>query len=247
MADFMTALVTRYKGRVQAYEIWNEQNLYYEWGGVGKMNAAEYVALLKACYAAVKAADADAKVIVGALTPAGDVADARGVLARDDRAFLAEMYKAGMLGFYDGIGVHPSGYNNPPGDTPDIKTTNDREFKGSWSFYFRNYENYARIAREHGDPNPRLWFTEFGWASANPPPKNYAYAADVTEEQQARYIVEAITMARQSGDVEAMFLWNLNFAPKAEPNDDFAKRAFSIIRSDWTPRPAYEALRRMPK
>ena len=30
--DFLTALAERYKGRIQAYEIWNEPNLAREWG-----------------------------------------------------------------------------------------------------------------------------------------------------------------------------------------------------------------------
>lgn len=246
MARFLAALAERYKGRVQAYEIWNEQNLWYEWGGAGKMNAGEYVRLLQAAYPAIKAVDPDAKVIVGALTPAGDVADAGGVRARDDRAFLREMFQAGMMGFYDAIGVHPSGFNNPPRDDPQTNTTTTTDFKGNWSFYYRNFENYRRIQEEFGDTKP-LWFTEFGWASANPAPRNYPYAAQVTEAQQAEYLAEAIRMARESGYVEAVFLWNLNFAPGAEPDDDFAKRAFSIIRTDWTPRPAYEALKNLPK
>jgi len=32
LADFMGAMAERYRGKVQAYEVWNEQNLHYEWG-----------------------------------------------------------------------------------------------------------------------------------------------------------------------------------------------------------------------
>jgi len=42
-----------------------------------------------------------------------------------------------------------------------------------------------------------------------------------------------------------MFLWNLNFWPVAGPNSETAK--FGIVRGDWSPRPAYIALRDMPK
>ena len=44
-----------------------------------------------------------------------------------------------------------------------------------------------------------------------------------------------------------MFIWNLNYAPIAEADDRWAKRAFSIIRTDWGPRPAYNAVAGMPK
>ena len=32
LRDFMREIAARYKGRVQAYEIWNEENLSLEWG-----------------------------------------------------------------------------------------------------------------------------------------------------------------------------------------------------------------------
>jgi hypothetical protein len=42
-----------------------------------------------------------------------------------------------------------------------------------------------------------------------------------------------------------MFLWNLNFAPVAGKQDE--KAAFGIVRHNWSPRPAFAALRDMPK
>ena len=71
-ADFLGAMAARYKDRVQAYEIWNEQNLHYEWGNE-QIDAARYVQLLAAAYQAIKAVDSRALVISGALTPAGSV------------------------------------------------------------------------------------------------------------------------------------------------------------------------------
>jgi hypothetical protein len=247
MANFVRLLTERYKGRVQAIEVWNEQNLWYEWGGVGKMNAKEYVDLLRPVHAAIKSVDPSVIVVAGALTPAGDVADAAGVRAIDDRRFLREMYAAGVKDVSDAIGYHGNAYNNPPGDDPAKNTTDTTNYKGNWSFYFRNYEQYREIMVAAGDSAKQLWFTEFGWASANPPPKNYSYAADNTLQEQADYLVAGIEQARATGYVGALFVWNLNFAPAAEPDDDFAKRAFSIINTDWTPRPAYNALKAMKK
>ncbi len=31
-ADFVVALAQRYKGRIRYYQIWNEPNIYPEWG-----------------------------------------------------------------------------------------------------------------------------------------------------------------------------------------------------------------------
>src|SRR5262245_19067852 len=58
-ANFVAQVASRYKGKVQAIEIWNEQNLYYEAGGSGRVNPASYTALLKASYNAIKAVNPD--------------------------------------------------------------------------------------------------------------------------------------------------------------------------------------------
>ncbi|MBU1878739.1 MAG: cellulase family glycosylhydrolase, partial [Chloroflexi bacterium] len=67
--NFMAALAVRYKGRVQAYEVWNEQNLGTETGK--KPSVDRYMPLLKVAYSRIKAADPGALVISGALTPVG--------------------------------------------------------------------------------------------------------------------------------------------------------------------------------
>ena len=92
---FLTALATRYLGKVHAYEVWNEQNFSREWGG-GKINAGQYVELLAIAHAALKAVDPNVVVIAGALTPTGynDV-----TIAVDDVLYLQQMYayKDGLL------------------------------------------------------------------------------------------------------------------------------------------------------
>ncbi len=246
-ADFLGAMAARYKGRVRAYEVWNEQNLWYEWGHE-PLDANRYVQLLAAAYKAIKANDPNAIVVSGALTPTG-VND--GVIGVDDALYLEQMYQAGLKNYCDAVGVHPSGYNNPP--DARWETWSDPtapSFKGHRSFFFRStMEQYRNIMIKYGDGGKRLWPTEFGWASVEglgvPPAHGYEYAADNTEAEQAAWLVQAFQMARNWGWVGPMFLWNLNFAPVAGPADE--KAAFGIVRADWSPRPAYFALRDMPK
>src|SRR5712692_6863608 len=68
---FLSAMAQRYKGKIAAYQIWDEPNLWYEWGGKGNVNASAYVGMLKVAYAAIKAADPQAIVLGGDLTPTG--------------------------------------------------------------------------------------------------------------------------------------------------------------------------------
>jgi hypothetical protein len=248
-AAFVGAMAERYRGRVKAYEIWNEQNLYYEWGGRGnKLNAARYVELLRAAYNAIKSKDPGAVVVSGALTPTGwnD-----GDTAIDDRVYLEQMYQAGLARYCDAVGAHPSGYNNPPdADWTSYRDPTTGRAKGHPSWFFRGtMESYRNIMIKYGDGGKRIWPTEFGWASVEGlgvgPANGYEYAADNSEGEQAQFIVRAYQMGRSWGWVGPMFLWNLNFGPVSGARDE--KAAFGIVRPDWSPRAAFAALRDMPK
>ncbi len=69
-ASFVGEFASRYCGRVQAIEVWNEQNLHYEWGNEA-LDASRYVRLLAAAYRAIKAACPSMIVVSGAPTPTG--------------------------------------------------------------------------------------------------------------------------------------------------------------------------------
>ena len=60
-AEFVSMVATRYKGKVSAYEVWNEPN--GKSSGSPTPDAAQYTALLKAAYVAIKAADPNAIVV----------------------------------------------------------------------------------------------------------------------------------------------------------------------------------------
>lgn len=250
LADFMGAMAARYKGRVQAYEVWNEQNLHYEWGNE-TIDAARYVQLLAAVYNAIKAADPQALVISGALTPAGTVPGPDGrLLAVEDVAYLRQMYEAGLRNYCDGVGVHPNGYNIPP--DVDWQTYQDPSagFRGLWdtphySWSFRGViESYRQVMVDNGDADKLLWVTEFGWAVEANPPGGREYAADNTLEEQRDWTVKAFQMGKSWGWVGPMFLWNLNFR-QIVPDSEQAM--WSIIEYDGSPLPVYTALQNMSK
>jgi hypothetical protein len=245
--DFMGAMATHYRGRVHAYEIWNEQNLKREWEGA-PLSASDYMRLLKGAYQAIKAADPNAIVVSGAPTPTG-IND--GSWAIDDRTYLQQMYNAGLKYYSDAVGAHPSGYANPP----DVYYTGgdfdpSRGYDDHSSFFFRNtMEDYYRIMAANGDGGKRVWATEFGWPTTDGmgvgPSPGYEFSQDINQQQQADYLVRAYTWSRGWGHAGVMFLWNLNFWPTTGPENEMAK--YGIVRGDWGPRPAYNALKNMPK
>jgi len=237
-ASYVGAFAARYCGRVQAIEVWNEQNLWYEWGGE-PLDARRYVQLLAAAYRAIKGACPGMIVVSGAPTPTG----AQPPAAIRDTLYLEQMYQAGLKNYCDAVGVHPSGYGNPPDvRVQDLQAGNYTRpsHVNDSSFYFRNtMEQYRNIMMKYGDGRKRLWPTEFGWASSSNPFPGYEYALYNNEQQQGEYIVRAYQMMRDWGFVGVAFLWNLNYNV-SQPATELA--AFGIMG-----RPAYEMLRAAPK
>lgn len=243
-ADFVTAVAARYAGRVQAIEVWNEQNLWYEAGGEGRMNAAIYTDLLQRSFNGMKSVNPDMIVISGAMTPAGNV----GAWAIDDWDYLRQMYANGAKGYFDVLGAHPSGFLCPAmgqwttvtpqeatGD-PGHGTFTNRHH--SWCF-LGTMEGYRQIMIENGDGGKSISPTEFGWAVSGNPQPGYEYARDNSPEEQARWIVEAYQWGKNIGWVGPMFLWNLDYGVTA-PSTELAN--FGIIG-----KPAYNAIASMPK
>lgn len=235
-ADYVGAFAAHNKGKVKAIEVWNEQNLWYEWGGE-QLSASRYVDLLCRAYSAIKSADSSISVIAGAMTPTG-VND--GKIAIDDVTYLQQMYAAGAKRCFDGVGAHPSGYNNPPDAKMGYSNPSEPSFKNHPSFFFREtMERYRAVMVANGDSGKRIWPTEFGWASNPSPHAGYEYAAQNTESEQADYIVRAYQIAKGWGWVGPMFLWNLDYNV-TQPSTELA--AFGILG-----RPAQGALASMAK
>ncbi len=244
--NFVGAIAQRYCGKVQAIEVWNEQNLITEWNTGRGISAKEYLDLLKIAYNRIKAACPGMIVVSGAPTPTG-LSD--GVTAVDDVQYLRQMYSHGLKNYCDAVGVHPSGFDNPP--DAEWRTWRDGSgFNGHRSFFFSNtIKSYYDVMKQNGDGHKKLWATEFGWASieniASAPNPGYEYAATNTEALQADYLVKAMQIAKQSGYMGVMFIWNLDFS--VEVGGWWEGSKFSVLRPDGTPRPAYHALARMPK
>jgi polysaccharide biosynthesis protein PslG len=242
-ATFMGAVAARYKGKVAAYEIWNEENLASETGG--HVDPTQYVELLKAAFPAIKAADPCAVVVYGGLTPTG-VNDPS--VAIDDTIYLQQAYaynNGEVKKYFDVLGCHPGSANNPPEALwPDNPGPGPGYFDNR-SFYFRRAEDIRKVMEQAGDGDKQIWLTEFGWTTKNAA-KGYEYGQYISEDQQAQYLVAAYQWAKEKWPwVGVMFLWNLNFSTVSPPTDE--KTPWSIIYADYSPRPSYDALKKMPK
>ena len=244
---FVGEMAKRYKGRVQAYEIWNEQNLAVENGG-RVANASHYMDMLVGAYEAIKANDPAAIVVSGA--PSSTETN-RPDIALSDITFLRQMFADPRFRSHaDVVGVHPGGASNPP-DTlwpdnpgPGPGWVNSREF------YFRRVEDVRAAMLDYGLGDMKIWITEFGWATKNNTP-GYGFGNNISYEEQAEWIVRAFQMGSRDYApwVGGMFLWQLNFAIpwKYNGNEFHEQASYGVLNGDWSPRPSYLAIQAMPK
>jgi hypothetical protein len=243
---FMQAVATRYRGKVQAYEIWNEENLSRE-TGVGNVDPSHYLPILAAGSAGVRAGDPNATILLGAPSPTGANIPGQSI---DDLQYLNQLYALNggeAKRYYDAISAHPSGFSNPPDCTPQ---TPQCSLSGAWNthpsfFAFTRVAQYRDAMMRNGEADKKIWFSEFGYCSGATPPAGYEYCKYLTPQNQADFLVKAVTLARKLDYVAGMVVWNLNFQQVVPPTDE--KWGFGVLNADWTPRPAYSALAQMPK
>lgn len=254
-ARFLGELIDRHPGKIDAIEVWNEQNLDREWTSANGISPEDYVRFLQVAHDTIKAKDPNIIVISGALSPTGT---GDWVKWADDFEYLDRALAAGMLNYADCVGVHHNGYNIAPdiaydatGASPEAATAT---FRGpfdnphhSWSF-FTTLNTYADKVQAV-DPNKKLCVTEFGWASSEgytEIPEGFEFARDNTLQEQADYIVQAFNQMRDSGDVWLAYLFNFDFGNKGSgPTDDPVP--YSIVDTQGIPRLAYGAVAEMLK
>jgi hypothetical protein len=247
LGNFVAALARHYQGKVQAIEIWNEQNLAVENGGrVSVADAGHYVELLKVAYTRIKAVDPGVYVIAGAPSSTGIT---KASVAIDDMVYYEAMYsyKDGMIrDYFDAQAVHPGGSANPPDTMWPDNPSKARGWTDHPTFYFRHVEEVRTMMERHGLVDHPIWITEFGWATRNTS-RGFEFGNQVSFEQQADYIVGAMRRTKEQYPwVGAMFLWNLNFAilraRSGQPRHEQA--SFGILNADGSPRPAFLAIQR---
>jgi hypothetical protein len=244
---FMAQMANRYKGRVKAYEIWNEQNLATENGGTVS-NITDYMDLLVGASQAIKAADPQALIVSGAL--ASTETNWPTVAMSDVRYYDGMFRDPRFAQVVDIVGVHPGGASNPPETLWPDQPGPGPNFVTSREFYFRRVEDVRTLMIKNGLSSKPVWVTEFGWPTANTS-QYYEYGNQISFDQQADYIVRAVNYSRvhYSNWLTGMFVWNLNFAIpwNAEGNLLHEQASFGVLNGDWSPRPAYIALKNMPK
>jgi len=205
-ARFAGDLAARYRGRIQAYQIWNEPNLSREWGGK-PVDPAGYAMLLKKTYTAIKAVDPNAIVITAGMAPTtADQTD-----AMYDVKFYNQLYKAmggNSDGYFDMLGIHAAGYALPPETDPADVASNPKYYNNDPSpadrlrvYSFRHAEDIRKLMESYGDGDKKIAILEFGWTWDNRPDSPYYWhggGAGIDPFVQGDYLVRAYQWAEQN-------------------------------------------------
>jgi hypothetical protein len=226
--NFVEAFVGHFKGQVRYIQVWNEPNIFPEWGDQ-PVDPAAYAELLEVAYRRARNVDPDIYILSAPLAINVENFPARRNLS--DLIYLEEMYQAGTADHFDILSANAFGMDRPPTDPPNPSVLN-----------FRRIELQRKIMEQHGDGEKPIWFNEYGWnaAPANFPPDKLIWQR-VTEEQQAAWTVEGIQWARENWPWAGVFnLWYFRQIGNIPP--DRADYYFRLVDVDFTPRKGYYAL-----
>lgn len=223
--DFAAAVAGRYRDEIRYFQIWNEPNGNAEWGLHQPVNPEEYTALLCLAYDRIKAVHPQAVVLAGALTPTLAM-DGRNM---NDLIFLQRMYNAGAGDCFDVMSAQ--GYGLWSGAT-------DQRLRPTVINYPHNLLLRDVMVR-NGDAEKPIWISEMGW---NVVPEGLPPVfGRVTEEQQARYAVEAYRRAQGEWPwVGVVNAWFFKRAADFETGEPFYY--FRMMEPDFTPLPVWNAV-----
>lgn len=224
-ADFATAVASRYQGRIQYYQIWNEPNGNEEWGRHQPVNPEQYTELLCTAYRAIKAADPQAVVLAGALTPTVELSPAN----VNDLVYLQRMYLAGAGSCFDVMSAQ--GYGLWSGAT-------DQRLRPS-VINFPHHLFIRDLMVLHGDAHKPIWISEMGWNVV--PDSITPTFGRVSEAQQATYAVEAYGRTQREWPwIGVNAYWFLKLPSDMEKEQPMYY--FRLLEPDFTPMPVYDAL-----
>ncbi len=231
--DFVYALVSRYRGRIRHYQLWNEPNIYPEWGSYA-ISPEDYTRLLKIGATRAREADPDVVVISGALasTIALQPAASPPYNALNDLIFLQRMYDAGAAPYFDIMAMQAYGLWSGPADR--------RMHPRVMNFGRPQYVRDLMVA--NGDAAKPIWISEMAWnAAPEGVPDNFGR---VSLEAQARY--EPLAYQRALAEWPWAGVINTWYFKRA--TDDWFKQGkpeayFRLADPDFTLQPVYDSLK----
>ena len=237
--NYAVAVAERYQGRIRYYQVWNEPNIFPEWGAQPPSPVA-YTKLLCRTYDALKAVDPEIVVVSGAIAPTQSLTG----YDYQDLVYLQNMYEAGAKECFDVLSAQGYGLNSGP---------TDKRLRFNY-FSFARHILYRDLMVAYSDENKAIWLSEVSWnhgLDATRPPEEitgYAQYGLTTQEQAARYTPIGYQRSREAWSwIGKMSFWY--FTVHSNQLDYEARYYFRMVEPDYsaekptfTPLPIYYAM-----
>jgi hypothetical protein len=215
-ADFARWAASYWRGRVSAWEVWNEPDPHQQFF-VG--STAQYAAVLKAAYPAFKAGDPNALVVLG------------GPSSNDD-VWIRQLYVLGVKGSFDVLATHP--YQGVADAPPEQADDGNR-------WWFTHLPAVRQVMLDYGDGDKPIWFTEFGWSAHANWSGVQNWQRGVTPQQQGDYFVRAIEYTQANYPYATAMFW---YKERANPGGtNVHEEGYALLNADLSERPVLAILR----
>jgi hypothetical protein len=221
-ASFAAAAASRYGGRGHSWEIWNEPNLEQFWSSSdGGPDPELYAELVRVASAALRAADPDATIVVGALY-FGFAEIIEGLdLGIGGPRFLESLPATGALALADEVTLHLYRPGSPEDVSADIEVARD-------------------LLEDAGYPLP-VSSGEWGYSTYDPdaPPVGLNFLPAVTPDRQASYLARMLLFNYSLGLPRSVIFKDRD-ASDPEPGD--IEDHWGLMTGDLTPKPSLVAV-----
>ncbi len=227
--DFVHTIVSRYRSKIKYWQIWNEPNIYPEWGEQ-PVNPAEYTELLKVAYARAKEADPECVILSAGLAPTVE----QGPRNLSDLIFLEKMYETGAKDYFDIMSVMAYGLWTGPSDhRAEPERAN-----------FSRPMLIRQIMVKYSDEGKAIWASEVGWNALPPDFAGEPIFGRVSEEKQASYTVRAYRRAQE--EWPWMGVLNYWFFKRADAHEiEQPMYYFRMVEPDFSLLPVYYAMKEL--
>lgn len=224
-AAFLGKLARRLKGRVDAYEIWNEPDAVEFWPGPPAPSPEAYLSLLRPAYVSIKAEDPAAMVLAGPLTG-------------NNYQFVEGLYRQGGKPFFDGVSTHTDTACNLK--SPDQYYRDPDGRVGQYTFL--SFREVRQVMVDNGDSDKPILMTEMGWSTATGlcarTKKAGTKNAGVSEAQQA----DNLTLGYRCMANYPYMMAGIWFNYRDTSPEDTELARYGLLHYDFSPKPSYFAM-----
>jgi polysaccharide biosynthesis protein PslG len=193
---FAAHIATLLKGKVFAYECWNEPNLFAHFfpqqaKGDGLFAAHTYAKYLKQFAAGIREADPDAEIVAGATAPGMS----NDTYYTSPQRFAQALKDRGAAGDFDAYSHHPY----TVGGSTDIDPTADPP-RPAVLVTLGNIDTLLKIW-----PSKPFFLTEYGYNTEF----TQAFLFHVSETVQARYLRKAYAFVARRPQIKMLLWWEI--------------------------------------